>query len=256
MNGEIAKSPAEVKRGKPLPWTQLQSLCFPSVQLGGRGRTAASQRRWMGGSKQPTERKRRWTAGRGREKCMAAHIASDRVTDEDVDTFHSGHSLSACLHDPSKTPVTPADGQNYGSRKYSLFRWNISLKWPQYMLNAFTAKQCLIHLLRRSGLVKRGTFFLLPTWWELQLDSLVHFSVPELAAETLRSSSNLKGNLIKSPKCADHQMCTTVCVRANTRLRILMWKPHVWVCLSVSAAALASVYRCDSNQHVCEVKAE
>lgn len=118
-------------RGKTAAWMQLQLLCFPSVQLGGRGRAAASQRRWMGGRKRPTERKKRGTAGRGREKCMAAHIASDRVTDEGVDTFHSGRSLSTCLHDPSKTPVTHSDGQNHGSRKYSLFKRNISLKWPQ-----------------------------------------------------------------------------------------------------------------------------
>lgn len=78
LNCEAANNLAEVKRRD---WKQLHSLCFPSVQLCGRGWAAAS-RRWIGGSKRPTERKRRWTAGRGREKCMVAHIASDRVTDE------------------------------------------------------------------------------------------------------------------------------------------------------------------------------
>lgn len=50
---------------------------------------------------------------------MAAHIASDRVTDEGVDLFHSGHSFSTCLHNPSETPVIHSDGQNHGGRNYS-----------------------------------------------------------------------------------------------------------------------------------------
>lgn len=119
-------------RGKTANLNATSIALFPISPPRWMGGAAASLRRWMGGSKWPTEWKRRWTAGRGREKCMTAHIASDRVTDEGVDAFHSGHSLRACLHDPSETPVTHSDGQNHESRKHSLFKWNMSLKWPHH----------------------------------------------------------------------------------------------------------------------------
>lgn len=46
----------------------------------------------------------------------------------------------------------------------------------------------------------QGTFSLLPTCQEPKMDSFVQSSVPELATKTFRSSSTLKGNLIKFPK--------------------------------------------------------
>lgn len=89
--------------------------------------------------------------------------------------------------------------------------------------------------------------------------SLVHSSVPEMAAEAFRSSSSLKGNLIKFLKVdgtSDVQGCSEGAPMV-ARFKVLAFEnhtcEHVCVCLQL---AFASVDRCDFSEHVCEVKAE
>lgn len=79
------------------------------------------------------------------------------------------------------------------------------------MLDDLNNKTMLHPFVAKELFGEKRTFFLLPTCWELQMASLVHSSVPELAAEAFRSSSNLKGNLIKFLKVdgsSDVQGCS------------------------------------------------
>lgn len=236
---------------------QLQLLCFPSVQLGGRGRAAASQRRWMGGSKRPTERKKRWTAGRGREKCMAAHIASDRVTDEGVDTFHSGRSLSTCLHDPSKTPVTlMVKIMEAGNILYlnGIFLW----KWPQCRARWLYHKTMPHPFVEKKLFGWKRDIFPSTNVLRTAVGQPCQFFHTKLAPETFRSSSTLKGKLIKFPKAVGSSDVHDCSNGASRLIHASKSSPVKTTCvsMSVSAAVLASVYRCDFSQDMCEVKAE
>lgn len=79
-----AASPAEVK-AKLAPWTPLPFPYFPSVCLSGQRQTTTLRQRWMevvnsrwGRREQDRRRERE----KERERCIVAHITSDRMTDE------------------------------------------------------------------------------------------------------------------------------------------------------------------------------
>lgn len=77
-----AAKPAEVEAGCPLE-PDFSGSVFPSVHLGGRGQTTALRGRWMEVVNRGWGQREQRREG-VRERCMAAHIASDRMTDEGI----------------------------------------------------------------------------------------------------------------------------------------------------------------------------